>query len=129
MGVWPGGTGSGGRSPSCFMVCQMLTPQDFRPGSLRVRVRVGKVMGQRGEAGRLEREQVSERADQSNVSDGSGLVSSGRRTRPSDGQVPDMGAGRATGCPSREGRRETHGGRSEDLGTAIRTETPTVIGI
>lgn len=86
-------------------------------------------MGQGREAGRLERQQVSERADQSNVSDGSGLVSSGRRKHPSDGQVPDMGAGQATCCPSREGRGETHGGRSKDLGMAIRTETPTVIGI
>lgn len=101
----------------------------FQTGSLRVRVRVGKVMGQGEEAGRLEREQFSERADQSNVSDGCSLVSSGRRKRPSDGQVPDMGAGRATRCPSREGRGETHGGRREDLGTAIRTETPMVIGI
>lgn len=129
MGVWPGGMGSGGRSPSGFMVCQMLTPQDFRAGRLWVRVHVGKVTGQGGEAGRLERKQVSERADQSNVSHGSNLVSSGRRKSPNDGQVPDVGTGRATCCPSREGREETLRGRSEDLRTALRTETPTVIGI
>lgn len=76
----------------------MLTPQDFRPGSLWVSVRVGKVMSQGREAGRLEREQVSERPDQSNISDGSGLVSSGRRKHPSDGPVPDMGAGPERWC-------------------------------